>query len=186
MGRLSLAALAMAGAVFSCVPALAGHGDEQIVEIAQGAAAREVMRAKRCAPPFGCARAKRGRTPRADFRADMAGLVDQAAHVAGVPVAIARAVVRHESGFNPRARSRSGAIGLGQILFGTARSLGYAGTAAGLYDPHVNLRFSMRYLRMALDRGGHGCAGLSLYERGIYARPFCTTYGRHVARLAMR
>jgi soluble lytic murein transglycosylase-like protein len=186
--RNVFAVLALAGAMLALVPAgvCAGYLDDvRPARLAQGAAPAEVLRAKRCAPPFGC-RVKRKQRPRADFRADMAGLVDQAAQLAGVPIAIARAIVRHESGFNPAARSPAGAIGLGQILFGTARSLGYAGTRAGLYDPHVNLKFSMRYLRMALDRGGHGCAGLSLYERGIYARLSCTTYGRNVARLAMR
>jgi soluble lytic murein transglycosylase-like protein len=113
------------------------------------------------------------------------GNVDAAAMAAGVPTGIARAVIRSESGYNPRAVSRSGALGLGQILCSTARGIGFSGSCRDLRDPDVNLRYSMAYLRMAIDRGGSGCAGISLYNRGIAARPVCTGYGRMVlARVA--
>lgn len=108
------------------------------------------------------------------------GLVTAAAQAAGVPVAIAHAVIRTESRYNPRARGRAGEIGLSQLKLQTARGLGFRGSAAQLFDPATNLRFGMRYLRMALNRGGTGCAGVSLYQSGVYARPHCSNYGRRV------
>lgn len=107
-------------------------------------------------------------------------LVSAAAQVAGVPLAIAHAVVRTESRYNPRARGRAGELGLMQIKPATARGLGFRGPTAQLYDPTENLRWGMRYLRLALARGGPGCAGVSLYQSGIYARPRCSAYGRRV------
>jgi soluble lytic murein transglycosylase-like protein len=117
---------------------------------------------------------------------DMRSLVDAAATSAGVPAHIARAVVRHESNYNPRLRGRAGEWGLGQIKCQTARSVGFAGPCIALFDPATNLRFSMAYLRLALNRGGAGCAGISLYQRGIGSRPACSAYGRAVMARAGR
>lgn len=59
------------------------------------------------------------------------------------------ALIVVESGFQPRARSRAGALGLGQLMPGTARSLG-----VDPYDPAQNLYGTIRYLRGNLDRFG--------------------------------
>jgi hypothetical protein len=121
----------------------------------------------------------------APARADIRAMVDAAADSAGVPRAIAHAIVRQESNYRPGAYN-AGAIGLGQILCGTARGVGFRGGCSELYDPATNLRWSMRYLRLALDRGGEGCAGVSLYQTGIYRRPHCSAYGRQVMGRAAR
>ncbi|MCC7047216.1 MAG: transglycosylase SLT domain-containing protein, partial [Alphaproteobacteria bacterium] len=121
-------------------------------------------------------RAKAVRQSRA-IPAPLYALVSAAAQVAGVPIAIAHAVVRVESRYNPLARGRAGELGLMQIKPATARGLGFRGAASGLFDPATNLRWGMRYLRLALARGGPGCAGVSLYQSGIYARPRCSAYG---------
>ena len=107
-------------------------------------------------------------------------MVDAAASAAGVPAAMAHAVIRQESNYNPALRGRAGEWGIGQIKCQTAREVGFAGACGQLGDAATNLRFSMAYLRRALDRGGPGCAGVSLYQRGIYGRPYCSSYGRQV------
>lgn len=117
---------------------------------------------------------------------DMRALVDAAAFAAGVPAHLAHAVVRHESNYNPRVRGRAGEWGIGQIKCQTARGVGFSGACSQLADAATNLRFAMRYLRLALDRGGAGCAGVSLYQRGIYGRASCSGYGRQVMALAKR
>lgn len=114
------------------------------------------------------------------------GMVERAAFAAGVPSHLALAVVRLESGFNPAMRGLAGEWGLGQIKCETARAVGFSGGCARLAEPGTNLQFSMAYLRLALAAGGNGCAGLSLYNRGIAARPRCTAYGRRVLALAAR
>lgn len=113
-------------------------------------------------------------------RSAVHGLVDEAAAAAGVPVRIAHAVVRHESKYRPEARGRAGEWGLGQIKCQTARGVGFSGPCRQLADPATNLTYSMRYLRQALDRGGEGCAGVSLYQRGLFGRRGCSAYGRQV------
>jgi soluble lytic murein transglycosylase-like protein len=57
------------------------------------------------------------------------------------------AMIIAESDFNPNSTSRTGAMGLGQLMPGTARSLGVANP----YDPVQNLGGSIAYLREHLD-----------------------------------
>lgn len=71
----------------------------------------------------------------------------------GLPPDLVRHVVRKESNFNPRASNR-GALGLMQITHATARSLGYSGSAEGLYDPETNLTYAVRYLAGAYRTAG--------------------------------
>ncbi|MCP1540129.1 lytic transglycosylase domain-containing protein [Methylorubrum extorquens] len=107
-------------------------------------------------------------------------IVSHEAAKAGVPQRIAHAVIKTESGYNCRARNRSGAAGAGQLMPATARSLG----VRNVFDCRQNIAASMRYLRAAINRGGAGCAGVSLYETGVGARPRCSAYGRRVMRSA--
>ncbi len=67
------------------------------------------------------------------------------------------ALVVVESGFQPAARSRAGAIGLGQLMPATARALGVEAR-----DPVQNLYGAIRYLRGNLDRFGWDNAHLAL------------------------
>jgi soluble lytic murein transglycosylase-like protein len=94
-------------------------------------------------------------------------LIAQHARANGIPVELARAVVKHESGFNAAATGRAGEIGLMQIKLSTARGLGYKGSAKGLYDPATNLRWGMKYLGQAKKlAGGSECGTLSRYNGG--------------------
>ena len=89
-----------------------------------------------------------------------------AAH--GVPIELARRVVKRESGGNPRAVSQ-GNYGLMQIRLGTARAMGYQGNAQGLLDPDVNMTYAMRYLAGAhRASGGNHDRAIALYARGYY------------------
>jgi soluble lytic murein transglycosylase-like protein len=84
----------------------------------------------------------------------------------GVPVPLARAVVRLESNFRPTAANK-GNFGLMQIRLGTARSLGYQGGAAGLLDADTNLTFGMKYLAQAYRlAGGDTCGTIMRYQSG--------------------
>ncbi len=67
------------------------------------------------------------------------------------------ALVVIESGFQPQARSRVGAVGLGQLMPETARSLG-----VNPADPTQNLYGSIRYLRDNLDQFGWDKVHLAL------------------------
>lgn len=62
----------------------------------------------------------------------------------GLDPAFVAAIVRAESSFNPRARSRVGARGLMQLMPATARGMG--APVAKLYDPETSIRFGTLYL----------------------------------------
>jgi soluble lytic murein transglycosylase-like protein len=90
------------------------------------------------------------------------GLIRTAAANAGVPAAIVKAVIHAESAFDTSAVSRAGAIGLMQLMPGTAREL-------GVLDPfraEENVHGGARYLRHLHDRYGSWTYTLAAYNAG--------------------
>ncbi len=111
-------------------------------------------------------------------------LVGKHARAAGVPVALALAVVQVESNFNPRARGRAGEVGLMQIKPATARAIGYKGSIKALYDPHTNLAWGMKYLAEARRRGGGTvCGTIWKYNAGHYAKRMNRTSSRYCGKV---
>lgn len=97
----------------------------------------------------------------------LTALVDREARANGVPVALARAVVRIESNWNARLTGRAGEVGLMQIKHQTARGVGYTGSRAALYEPANNIRYGMRYLAGAYRlAGGDTCGTVLRYQGG--------------------
>lgn len=80
------------------------------------------------------------------------------------------AVISQESSGKCSVTSYSGAIGLMQIKYTTARDIGYKGTPGGLYDCRTNLRYGLKYLAMASEKAnGEICLTLHYYFAGLYA-----------------
>jgi soluble lytic murein transglycosylase-like protein len=88
-------------------------------------------------------------------------IIDSAASTHGVDPVLVRAVIQVESAYKPRARSRKGAMGLMQLMPGTARQ--YA--VRDPYDPKSNIEAGVRHLRTLLDRFEVGLA-LAAYNAG--------------------
>lgn len=79
----------------------------------------------------------------------------------GVPTDLFLRLVQQESGWNARARSHKGAIGLAQLMPGTARTL-----RVDPHDPVENLEGGARYLRQMYDKFGSWRLALAAYNAG--------------------
>lgn len=80
-----------------------------------------------------------------------------------MPPNLLAALVKHESGGDQNAISSAGAIGLTQLMPGTAQALG-----VDPYDPWQNLVGGATYLKQMFDRFGDWALALAAYNAGPY------------------
>jgi soluble lytic murein transglycosylase-like protein len=100
--------------------------------------------------------------------APLDGMAAAQASANGVPVSLVERVIKRESGGNPGAVSR-GNYGLMQIRLGTARAMGFTGSAAELLDAQTNMTYAVRYLAGAYRAaGGNENRAVALYASGYY------------------
>ena len=79
--------------------------------------------------------------------ANLAGTIFDIALAERLDPELAFRLVQLESGFNVRATSRVGAVGLAQVMPSTAVHFDRTVTREKLYDPQTNLRIGFKYLR---------------------------------------
>lgn len=103
-------------------------------------------------------------------------LIRHSAALHNVPELWIRAVIQTESSFNPRAyraepQIHDASYGLMQLLYGTARNLGYSGTPEGLYDPAINIELGTQLLSELRNRYGDDIQAVySAYNSGSATR----------------
>lgn len=78
-----------------------------------------------------------------------------------IPEALFLALIQQESAWNRNARSHAGAIGLTQLMPGTARDLN-----VDPHDPVQNIRGGAKYLRQQYDTFGNWKHALAAYNAG--------------------
>lgn len=88
-----------------------------------------------------------------------------------VPWALILAIIGTESAGNPRAYRYESHIndasrGLMQMLYSTARSLGYKGPPRGLYNPDISIKYGTKFLRMLYNRYGNWLDAIAAYNAG--------------------
>jgi soluble lytic murein transglycosylase-like protein len=88
-------------------------------------------------------------------------IIDKVSKEQGVDARLVRALIKVESAYQPRARSRKGAMGLMQLMPDTARQ--YA--VVDPYEPQSNIEAGIKYLKSLLERYPRELA-LAAYNAG--------------------
>ncbi len=98
-----------------------------------------------------------------DKRLQWHGVINTLGQKYNLDPLLIHAVVNQESGYQPQAVSRSGAVGMMQLMPSTAKGLGVTNP----YDPLQNMEGGVKYLKLQLERfGGNVALALAAYNAG--------------------
>lgn len=95
------------------------------------------------------------------YRGQYKPMAEAAARKYGIPTDLFNRLVQQESNWNPKAKSHAGAIGLAQLMPGTARILG-----VDPWNPQQNLEGGARYLKQQYQKFGTWRLALAAYNAG--------------------
>jgi len=160
LAGLFAAAPAAADTLFSSSSGRAGFANA--LKVLDGRAADQYRNSARLAPNYDPS-ATDGAIPRyaGSYRGQFLDAAKAAARKHGVPTDLFLRLVQQESGWNPKAVSHAGAIGLAQLMPTTAARLGVDPT-----DPLENLDGGARYLRAQYERFRSWRLALAAYNAG--------------------
>jgi soluble lytic murein transglycosylase-like protein len=103
-----------------------------------------------------------------DANGNLDSLIARHAAANNLPEAMVRRIIKRESGGRAHVISK-GNYGIMQIRLGTARAMGYRGSAAGLLDADTNMTYAVKYLAGAYHAaGGNPNQTVRYYAAGYY------------------
>lgn len=103
-----------------------------------------------------------------DANGNLDSLIARHAAANNLPEAMVRRIIKRESGGRAHVISK-GNYGIMQIRLGTARAMGYRGSAAGLLDADTNMTYAVKYLAGAYRvAGGNPNRTVHYYAAGYY------------------
>lgn len=99
--------------------------------------------------------------------------IAKAATQYGIDPALLAALIQQESGFNPKAKSGVGAMGMTQLMPGTAQAMGVKNP----YDPVQSIMGGAKYFAQKLKKHGSEDYALAAYNGGDGAVDFFKGHG---------